>query len=138
LRKIARTIFAALDLTDADLSIVLTDDETIRALNRDWRGKDRATDVLSFSQLEGEGPTAGPRMLGDVVISMETAARQAQKTGRTLDAEVCHLLVHGVLHLFGHDHVRGGAQARRMKAEERRVLARIAEVDRAAAKRGAR
>lgn len=136
LRKIARTIFAALDLTDADLSIVLTDDETIRALNRDWRGKDRATDVLSFSQVEGEGPTmGGPRMLGDVVISMETAARQAQMADRTLDAEICHLLVHGVLHLLGHDHVRGGAQARRMKAEERRVVARIAEADRAAAER---
>lgn len=112
-------------MTDVDLSIVLTDDETIQALNRDFRGKDRPTDVLSFSQVEGEGPKVsghGPQVLGDVVISVDTAARQAREARRTLDAEICHLLVHGVLHLLGHDHVQGGAQARRMQAEERRVL----------------
>ena len=128
-RKIARTISDALGSTDAELSILLTGDEEIRELNRDWRDKDRATDVLSFSQVEGEGP-AGARVLGDVVISMDTAARQAEELGHDLEHEVARLLVHGVLHLLGHDHVRGGSSARKMRAEEKRLLALLGLDDR--------
>jgi probable rRNA maturation factor len=109
-----------LDSTGADLSVVLTSDDQIRELNREWRGKDRATDVLSFSQIEGEGPAAR-RVLGDVVISLDTAARQAAELGHDLEHEVSRLLVHGVLHLLGYDHERGGAAARRMEAEEKRL-----------------
>ena len=126
LRKIARTICDGLGYRDAELSIVLTDDASIREINRTWRQKDKATDVLSFSQLEGEpvGPgDAEAAVLGDVIISTDTALRQAEHAGHSLDAELQRLLVHGVLHLLGHDHVHGGAQARRMKAEERRLLA---------------
>jgi probable rRNA maturation factor len=119
-RRIARTICDALDSTGADLSVVLTSDDQIRELNREWRGKDRATDVLSFSQIEGEGPAAR-RVLGDVVISLDTAARQAAELGHDLEHEVSRLLVHGVLHLLGYDHERGGAAARRMEAEEKRL-----------------
>jgi probable rRNA maturation factor len=115
LRKIAQTIFAALDLADRELSIVITGDAEIAALNRVWRGKDRATDVLSFSQAEGEGEAG--HVLGDVVISWETALRQ----GERLDHEVCRLLIHGVLHLQGYDHVHGGRQAARMRREEERL-----------------
>jgi probable rRNA maturation factor len=118
--KIARTILGALDSTDADLSIVLCDDATIHALNREWRGKDKPTDVLSFSQVEGERGSAS--VLGDVVISTDTAARQALDAGLSVDEEIVRLLVHGVLHLLGHDHVHGGWQARKMKLEERRIL----------------
>jgi probable rRNA maturation factor len=106
----------------ADLSIVLCDDAEIHALNRDWRGKDGPTDVLSFSQVEGEGPRG---VLGDVVISADTAARQALAGGWSLDEEVVRLLVHGVCHLLGHDHVHGGRQAARMQAEEKRLLGAI-------------
>src|SRR5687767_4975473 len=110
LLRTARTILGGLGSPDADLSIVLVGDDEIRALNRDWRGKDKATDVLSFSQVEGEGPAGD--VLGDVVISLENSARQAAERGVTLVVEVERLLVHGVLHLLGHDHVHGGLQAR--------------------------
>ncbi|MEE8409113.1 MAG: rRNA maturation RNase YbeY [Myxococcota bacterium] len=119
-------------LTEADLSIVITDDASIRELNETWRGRDEATDVLSFSQLEGEGPgpLGGRRVLGDVVISIETASSQAETAGHSLDEEVQRLLVHGVLHLVGYDHERGDAEARRMQAEERRLLGLLAKSDR--------
>ena len=111
LRTSARKICAALGLTDVELSILVTDDATMQALNRQWRHHDRPTDVLSFAQHEGEGP--GQRILGDVVISSDTAARQARTHRVTLVNELERLLVHGILHLLGHDHVRGGARARR-------------------------
>jgi probable rRNA maturation factor len=120
---------------DAELSIVLTDDATIRRLNHSYRGKDAPTDVLSFSQIEEKGRRsrpavgamagAGRQVLGDVVISTDTAARQAPRYGHDLATELTRLLVHGVLHLLGHDHVHGGPQARRMKQEEGRLLAAI-------------
>lgn len=106
----------------------------MRALNLTWRGKDKTTDVLSFSQVEdarspgGKAPQPvffGPMLLGDVVISMPTAARQAQARGHSLHDEMARLLVHGVLHLLGHDHVHGGWQARNMRAEEVRLLAAL-------------
>ncbi len=122
-RRIVRTICGALGYPDAELSVGLTGDPEIHALNRDWRHKDRATDVLSFPQLEGEAPRSGRSVLGDVVISMDTAAAQAHRAGRSLEEEVRWLLVHGILHLLGHDHVHGGPQARRMRQEELRLLA---------------
>lgn len=95
----------------------------MQALNHTWRHKDRTTDVLSFSQLAGAAwPGAGPVHLGDVVVSVPCAARQAAARGHSLEAEMARLLAHGVLHLVGHDHVHGGTQARRMRAEEQRLL----------------
>jgi probable rRNA maturation factor len=109
--------------TDAELSILLTDDRTIRELNAAWRRLDRATDVLSFAQVEaGEGrPASG--LLGDLVISTETAARQARRVRWPLEREIERLLVHGILHLHGYDHVRGGVAARRMRRAEARLRA---------------
>jgi len=110
--------------------VVLTDDPAIRALNRQWRGLDEPTDVLSFPMDEGESPAAptGGEVaspLGDVVISLETAARQAPSHGYTLLDEVRFLLVHGVCHLLGHDHGEP-EEAARMRCEEARLLAAIA------------
>jgi rRNA maturation RNase YbeY len=93
------------------------DDAAIAGLNRCYRGRRGPTDVLSFSLLEGEAAEHRGALLGDVVIGIEAAARQARGT---LDDEVARLLVHGVLHLLGHDHERA-AQARAMRAEERRL-----------------
>ena len=111
----------------AELSIVVTGDDEIRAINAEYRGKDKPTDVLSFSQIEGHDPAAGtgPVMLGDVIVSADTAARQAESAGYSFESEMVRLLIHGTLHLLGHDHVHGGLQARRMRAEERRLAALV-------------
>jgi len=95
-----------LERSEAELSVLLTNDTTIQQLNRDYRQKDRPTDVLSF-HFDGQGGGAhldGGWLLGDVVISLDTAWRQAQGRKRTLEAEVRWLLAHGVLHLCGYDH----------------------------------
>jgi probable rRNA maturation factor len=107
----------------AELSILLTGDRAIRRLNREHRRTAAPTDVLSFAQAEGRafaGPAAR-RHLGDVVISVETARRQAREYGVTLQAELSHLLVHGILHLLGYDHVRPG-DARNMRHREDAIL----------------
>ena len=116
----AALVLGQFGLDHAELSVLLCDDATIQPLNRQYRDKDKPTDVLSFSQVEGEAIGQG-EVLGDVVISLETAARQARARRRSLDDEMARLLVHGALHLIGHDHVRAG-EARRMRAEERRLL----------------
>ncbi len=116
-----------MECEDRSVSLLLTDDETIRKLNLEWRHVDAPTDVLSFSQLEGERfPTD---FIGDVVISLDAAKRQADKIGHTLEAEIDALLVHGVLHLLGYDHVRGGAQSAKMKKKERSILAELARME---------
>ena len=120
LRRRARRILAALGSEGAELSILLVDDAAISALNHRYRGRPRPTDVLAFSLLEGAHADRRGALLGDVVIGIETAARQARARRRSLDDEVARLLVHGALHLVGYDHVRS-AQARVMRAQERRV-----------------
>ena len=111
-----------------ELSLVITGDLEIQSLNQQWRGKDKPTDVLSFSQVEsGDFPfpdmePLAPEVLGDIVISADTAAAQATKGEYSLEAEYRRLMVHGVLHLLGHDHVHGGRQAAKMTREEQRLL----------------
>lgn len=120
LERRARQILGALDLEDAELSIALVDDETIKELNTEWRQKPKATDVLSFSLVEGAFSSHRAGMLGDVVISVETASGQARERRRSLDETVSRLLIHGVLHLIGHDH-EADDEAKEMLAEERRL-----------------
>ncbi|MBW2228992.1 MAG: rRNA maturation RNase YbeY [Deltaproteobacteria bacterium] len=123
----ARAVLRALGHARSELSIALVDDFEIRRLNDGWRGLDRSTDVLSFSLLEGEGQRHRGELLGDIVISVETAASQASARRRGLDDEVARLLVHGVLHLLGHDH-EDDEDARVMRAEERRVWKAVREL----------
>jgi len=116
-----RAALRALRRARSSTCLVLTDDEEIRTLNRTYRKHDRATDVLSFhlQELAGEGDPAGDGVaLGDIVISLETARRRAP--GRRLDAEVQRLAIHGLCHLFGHDHKRP-REAKTMFALERRL-----------------
>jgi probable rRNA maturation factor len=120
LRSRAVRVLRELERFDAELSIALVDDATISDLNRRYRSKAGPTDVLSFSQLEGEHVELAGNLLGDVVISLETAARQARVAHRGLDSEVAKLLVHGILHLIGHDHERVD-EARVMQQLERRL-----------------
>ncbi len=120
LRSLAGRILRELDLARAELSIALVDDEAIAELNEQYRGRTGPTDVLSFSLLEGVHADHRGGMLGDVIVSLETAAVQARRGRRSLDDEVLRLLIHGTLHLVGHDHEEDD-EARRMRAEERRV-----------------
>ena len=120
LRSRALRILRELARSRSELSIALVDDDTIAELNGRYRGLARPTDVLAFSFLEGEDAERGGNLLGDVVISVETAARQARRAHRGLDAVVARLLVHGTLHLLGCDH-QADAEARAMRADERRL-----------------
>jgi len=120
LRRRGRALLAEVGHARSELSIALVDDAGIRALNRSYRSRDRATDVLSFSLLAGEGRAHRGALLGDVVISVETAASQAAARRKGLDDEVLRLLIHGLLHVLGHDHEED-EEARIMEAEERRL-----------------
>jgi probable rRNA maturation factor len=115
LRERARRFLAALGREDAELSILVVGDAAIRRLNRAWREEDHATDVLSFPAAPG-----GP-LLGDVVVSLDTAARAARGAGRPLASELDRYLAHGILHLLGHDHGRP-AEARRMAEAEEALM----------------
>jgi rRNA maturation RNase YbeY len=122
LRRSARRLLAGLARDGAELSVLLVSDGEMRRLNRDWRGRDRPTDVLSFAQGEGAG-AAPDGLLGDVVISVDTARRQARSGRRPLGREAERLLVHGLLHLLGYDHERSAREAARMKQKERELAA---------------
>lgn len=121
LRRVAQAVLQGIGQSKAELSIALVDDPSIAELNGQYRAKPRPTDVLSFSLVEGDFADHRGGMLGDVVISVETAATQAAERHRSLDETVARLLVHGVLHLIGHDH-EDDDEAREMQAEERRLL----------------
>jgi probable rRNA maturation factor len=121
---IAMAILECLDRDDAGLSVALVGDERMRDLNRDWRGKDSTTDVLSFSQLEGETLGGDALLLGDVVISVPVLESQAAEGGWTIAEELARLLLHGVLHLLGFDH-ETDEDAAAMRSEESRVVAML-------------
>jgi probable rRNA maturation factor len=105
---------------EAELSVVLCDDDFIAGLNQAYRAKSGATDVLSFAMAEGEDGDFAGETLGDVVISIDTAARQALELGHSLLDEVTSLLVHGVLHLLGYDHIKP-EDSRKMFAQAREL-----------------
>lgn len=122
LRRRAEHMLRALALPSAELSIVLCDDRTIHALNRDHRKRDKPTDVLAFALREGKTLPGAEDLLGDVVISLDTARRQAKQRKHDLWAEVTVLLAHGLLHLVGYDH-RTDAEERRMNARADMLVA---------------
>ncbi len=113
----------ALNLSDAELSVLFVSDSEIRQLNRQYRDLDRPTDVLAFSMREGEGSEINPGILGDIVVSTETAQRQGDEIGWGLEKEVCKLLTHGLLHLIGYDHETDPQEATWMQQKEDEVLA---------------
>lgn len=115
-------------------SLLFTSDTEVHALNREWRERDKPTNVLSFPMLAreelaeaaGDGP---PVMLGDIALAYETCAREAAEKGVSLEAHATHLIVHGLLHLAGHDHVDSDAQAEAMEALETAILAKLGIAD---------
>lgn len=116
---------AAVATGAGELAVVLTDDSTIRGLNRDWRGIDAATNVLSFPTRDAGGK---PPLLGDIVLAYETVAREARAQGKPFAHHVAHLVVHGFLHLVGYDHEHG-EDAEIMERTERNILQRMAIPD---------
>ena len=115
-------------------SLLFADDAEVHALNREWRGKDRPTNVLSFPMLERaellalaqDGP---PELLGDIALALETCAREAAEKGLPLDHHAAHLIVHGLLHLAGYDHELGEEEAREMELLEIKALAQMGIAD---------
>lgn len=106
----------------AELSILLTNDEEQQELNKQWRGKDSATNVLSFPQIEPFGPVVG--LLGDITLARETLVREAEEQGVTFEAHFTHLVVHGFLHILGYDHL-DDAEALQMESLETQILASL-------------
>ncbi len=129
LERRARLLLAACDRPTAELSILLTDDPGIASLNEEWRGRAGPTNVLAFAMQEGE-PGGRDDILGDVVISVDTAGREATVHGTTLHERLTELLVHGLVHLLGLDHERSEAEARRMAARERQLLDQLQILER--------
>ena len=135
-RSAAEAMLRSLKLPRAELSVLLCDDATIHALNRDYRKKNKPTDVLAFAMREGDDGHLAGDLLGDVIISLETATRQARERSVVTRDEVMMLLAHGLLHLLGWDH-QTDADDLRMRAETDRMLAVIRRAAAAKAKRAA-
>ena len=113
---------------NADVSIVLTDDAQLHALNRDYLGVDAPTDVLSFPADDQVDPESGAPYLGDILVSVQRAAQQASAAGHPVEAEVQLLVVHGILHLLGHDHAEPDEKARMWQAQGE-ILAELGLAD---------
>lgn len=116
------------------IGVLFTGDAELQALNREWRGKDKPTNVLSFPMLERAdllaiGDKGPPEMLGDLAIARETVMREAEQKGIACADHVAHLVIHGLLHLAGHDHEIGEAEAETMEALERSALAKMGIAD---------
>ncbi|HEX4411715.1 MAG TPA: rRNA maturation RNase YbeY [Xanthobacteraceae bacterium] len=125
-RAVTRAAAATLSTSPAELAIVLSDDSAIRLLNRDWRGVDAATNVLSFPATKSKRPGSGH--LGDVILALETITREARSEGKPFDHHLAHLGVHGFLHLIGYDHEHD-SDAEEMEQAERDILHALAIPD---------
>ena len=123
IKRRVQCMLNALQMPKCEVSILITDDTEIAVLNRDYRGVDRPTDVLSFSMLEGEGARHARNVLGDIVLSASTASRQAQFARRSVLDEVTMLLAHGLLHLLGWDHRSAAEDVRMRKKTDELCLA---------------
>lgn len=125
LKSLAKQVLQAEDCgKNTEVSILLTNDEEIAELNKEYRDTEGPTDVLSFSQVEGDeefAPDMDEHLLGDIVISVETAKRQAEEAGKSTEDEVHMLLTHGLLHLLGYDHAEP-EEAEQMFARQNELL----------------
>ncbi len=126
LKRTMQSLLAAVDEGESSISVTLVDDAAIQRINAEHRGKDKSTDVLSFPLFDESStdPEIDERLLGDIVISIDTARRQAADYDAPLQNEIYRLLIHGLLHVMGHDHMEAEERAE-MEAEERRLAAAI-------------
>ena len=125
LRRDVRKIFELLGVGERELSLMLVDDAEIRTINRDYLKKNRPTNVIAFSLSEGAFGEVNPGMLGDVVVSVETASREARAAGIPVGDAVLNLILHGILHLTGFDHEKSSGRARVMSAVQEAIFLEI-------------
>jgi probable rRNA maturation factor len=123
IKEVVKEILKDLGYQKWEVSILLVDDQQIKKLNKEYLGRNRPTDVISFSQIEGECSHINTHLLGDVVISVETAKRQAKENNIILQDEITFLLIHGILHMLGYDHEGSVRKEREMRVKERELLA---------------
>jgi probable rRNA maturation factor len=123
IRRLARAILRELNHLDKEIGIVFVDDREIRDLNEKYLKRDRPTNVISFPMAQGEFSEINPHLLGDVVISMETAMREARELALSLEEELAFLLIHGILHLTGYSHNEG--HRRSMAIVEERLFNKL-------------
>ncbi len=123
LRRSLKRLLKKLERSAAEVSVLVVDDEQIQQINRDYLDRDRPTNVISFAMTEGEGGEINPELLGDIIISAETAARDAATGGLQLMEEMEFLLIHGLLHLLGYNHENTSPdETERMKSKERELF----------------
>ena len=130
LKKIKQTvqvILDALDCPDSEISILIVDDPQIEDLNQQYLNRQGPTNVIAFAMREGEFSDLSPHLLGDVVISIDTAAREAQMAATSMEQRFNELLVHGILHLMGYDHETSADDARVMEDKNKEILALLSE-----------
>jgi probable rRNA maturation factor len=125
IRRAAQRILAELGFLEAELSLLFVNDRQIQTLNRKYLRRDKPTNVLAFSMREGEFSTLHPHLLGDLVISVETAKRQSNRFGLDGEKMVILLMVHGVLHLIGYEHEGTKKGAREMTLKQRDLFRQV-------------
>ena len=127
MRKKAQVILNALECPDGELSILIVYDPQIAALNQEYLNRNGPTNVISFPMKAGEFANISPTLLGDVVISVETACKEGEIAGIGWEGRMSELMVHGILHLFGYDHERTDEEASQMEAKSKQLLGLIAK-----------
>ena len=125
IRQMARAILNALDCPDGELSILIVDDNEIAKLNKQYLQREGPTNVISFPMRDGNFPGSGHDILGDVVISVETAEREGNDSGAGMRKRFAELLIHGILHLLGYDHERNRYQAKKMEKKSAELLKKV-------------
>lgn len=128
IRRKAKDVLNALDSPDGELSILIVDDSQIKILNKEYLKREGPTNVIAFPMREGEFSNITPHLLGDVVISVETAQKEAEKTGISMAERFTQLLVHGILHLFGYDHEKSEEEAVEMEKKSEELLELINKI----------
>jgi probable rRNA maturation factor len=122
IKQTVQVVLSALDFPEGEISILLVDDPQITILNQQYLDRQGPTNVIAFAMREGEFSHLTPHLLGDVVISMDTAAREAQEADLSPERRFNELLIHGILHLFGYDHEDSAKEARRMEEKSRELM----------------
>lgn len=126
LQQTAQAILSALNCPEGELSILIVDDDRIETLNKKYLQRDGPTNVIAFPMQEGDFSNIAPQLLGDVVICVETAQKEARLGGITMEERLYQLLIHGILHLFGYDHEKTNTETLAMETKTQELLSLIA------------